>query len=207
MLYKNRSDAAEKLSSLLQNYKNNKDAIILALPRGGVVVGDVIAKNLNLPLDVIIPKKISAPFMEELAIGAICENSIYLNEELIKDLKISKEFIQKEIEEKKKQILERKKLYKRDKTFLDIKNKIIILVDDGIATGATIIVSIYALKEKKAKKIVVASPISPITTIEKLKPLVDEIICPYTPDDFYAIGQYYDNFDEIPDDVVKSILK
>lgn len=207
MHYRDRIAAAEKLSLLLKNYKNKKEILILALPRGGVIVGDVISKNLNLPLDVIIPKKLLSPVSEELAIGAICEESIFLNDELIKDLKVTKEFIQKEIDEKKKQIIERKKLYKKDKTTLDLKNKTIILVDDGIATGATIIAAIYAIKEKQAKKIIVAAPVGAYTTIEKLKSLVEEVICPLLPDDFYAIGQFYDNFEEITDAKVIKILE
>ncbi len=207
MLYKNRIDAAQKLVTFLQNYKNNKDVIVLALPRGGVILGDVIAKNLNLKFEVIIPKKLGSPISKELAIGAICENTVFLNNQLIKDLDISQEFIDKEIEEKKQEILERKKLYKKDKTPLNVKHKIVILVDDGIATGATMIASIYALKELRAKKIIVAIPLAPYTTIEKLKTLVDEIICPFIPDDFYAISQYYDNFEEITDKEVIRILK
>jgi len=206
MYYKDRNDAAEKLSILLQKYKDKKNIVVLALPRGGVILGDVICKNLNLKLDIIIPKKLNSPISKELAIGAICENSIYLNTQLIKDLNISKELIQQEIKEKKELLLQQKKLYKKQDS-LNIKNKTIILVDDGIATGATLIVVIIAIKEKQAKKIIVATPVAPYITIEKLKTLVDEIICPYTPDDFYAISQYYDNFEEISDSLVIKILK
>jgi putative phosphoribosyl transferase len=206
MIYKDRIDAAKQLVKLLLIYKNCKDAIILALPRGGVVLGDIIAKDLNLKLDIIISKKISSSISKELAIGGICENSIFLNEELINDLKMSEAFLKKEIEEKKKEILERKKLYNKNKTPLKLKNKIVILVDDGIATGATIIAAVDAIKKMLAKKIIIAVPVAPYTTIETLRKLADEIICPYTPDDFYAIGQFYDNFEEITDKMVLDIL-
>jgi predicted phosphoribosyltransferase len=207
MYYKNRIDAAEKLSSLLIKFKDKKDVIVLALPRGGVIIGNIIAKNLNLEFDVIIPKKIISPTIEELAIGAVCENSVFLNKQLIKDFAISDEYIKLQIEKQKEKILERKKLYKRDKSYLNVKGKTIILVDDGIATGATIIASIYALKEKQAKKIIIATPLAPYLIIEDLKKLVDEVICPFMPDNFYAIGQYYDNFEEISDEEVIKILK
>lgn len=207
MLYKNRIDAAEKLSSLLQNYKNKKEVIILALPKGGVIIGNAIAKNLNLKLDIIIPKKLSSPLTKELAIGAICENSIFLNHQLIDDFGISKEFVKQEIAEKKRKLQEQKKLYKKHKSSLDIKDKIIILVDDGAATGATMMAAIYAIKEKQAKKIIVSIPVAPYTVIENLKNLVDEVICPYMPDNFFAICQYYDDFQEISDDEVIKILK
>lgn len=207
MYYIDRKDAAQRLSSLLLNYKNKEETLILALPRGGVVLAQILAKNLNLSFDVIILKKLSDPFSDELAIGAICEDSIYLNEELINDLNISKEYLEKEILNKKSKILQRKKLYHREKQQLNLKNKTILLVDDGIATGATMIAAILAIKKKEAKKIVAIVPVGPKNTIDILRNYADEIVCPYTPDDFLAISEYYYNFEEITDDKVLKILK
>ncbi|NGX29112.1 MAG: putative phosphoribosyl transferase, partial [Candidatus Anoxychlamydiales bacterium] len=176
MLFKNREDAANKLSLALKKYKNDKDTIILALPRGGVVIGDIIAKKLNIPLDVIIPKKIISRSFEELAIGAICEETIYLNEQLIKDLNISDEYIQKELQKAKNDALKKNKLYRKNKGFLDLNDKTVLLVDDGIATGATIIAAIEAIKVKKAKRIIVASPLAPYPIVSILKAKVFEVI-------------------------------
>ncbi|NGX36100.1 MAG: putative phosphoribosyl transferase [Candidatus Anoxychlamydiales bacterium] len=207
MLFKNREDAANKLSLALKKYKNDKDTIILALPRGGVVIGDIIAKKLNIPLDVIIPKKIISRSFEELAIGAICEETIYLNEQLIKDLNISDEYIQKELQKAKNDALKKNKLYRKNKGFLDLNDKTVLLVDDGIATGATIIAAIEAIKVKKAKRIIVASPLAPYPIVSILKAKVFEVICLYMPDTFFAIAQFYEKFDQVRDEEVINILK
>ncbi|NGX33687.1 MAG: putative phosphoribosyl transferase [Candidatus Anoxychlamydiales bacterium] len=207
MLFKNREDAAKKLAKLLQNYKNKKDTIILALPRGGVVVGDILSKELNLKLDIIVARKISSPILEELAIGAICEDFQFLNEEIIKGYGISDEYLKKEIEKEKNLAKEKENLYRQNKKPIYLKDKTIILVDDGIATGSTMIAAINALKIKKVKKIIVAIPVGPYNTIEKLNKMADEVICLYIPDDFFAIAQYFEKFDQVSDKKVIEILK
>jgi len=208
MLFKDRKDAGVQLSEkLLKKYKNNKDALVLALPRGGIVVGDVIAKNLNLKLDLIIPRKIPSPISEELAIGAVCEDSVYLNKELVEDFNISDEYLENQINEQKNKIQQRKKIYKKYFENLLIKNKIILLVDDGIATGATMFAAILALKKKKPKKIVVCIPVGPSFTLDALKKSVDELVCLCEPEAFYAISQYYENFDQVTDEEVLTILR
>ncbi|NGX41071.1 MAG: putative phosphoribosyl transferase [Candidatus Anoxychlamydiales bacterium] len=207
MLFKNRQDAAKKLSSLLKKYKNKKDTIVIALPRGGVVIGDILSKELNLSLDIIVARKLSSPILEELAIGAICEDFEFLNEDLIKGYDVSKEYLKKEIEKEKNLAKERETLYRQNKKSIYLKDKTIMLVDDGIATGATMIAAIGALKKRKVKKIIVAIPVGPYFTIEKLTKLVDEVICPYMPDDFLAIAQYFEKFDQVSDTEVIEILK
>ncbi|NGX33356.1 MAG: putative phosphoribosyl transferase [Candidatus Anoxychlamydiales bacterium] len=207
MLFKNRQDATKKLSSLLKKYKNKKDTIIIALPRGGVVIGDILSKELNLSLDIIVARKLSSPLLEELAIGAICEDFEFLNEELIKGYDISDEYLKKEIEKEKNLANARETLYRQNKKPIYLKDKTILLVDDGIATGATMIAAIGALKKRKVKKIIVAIPLGPYFTIEKLNKLVAEVICPYIPDDFLAIAQYFENFEQVSDTEVIEILK
>ena len=207
MLFKNREDAALKLSGALKKFKNDKNTIVLALPRGGVIIGDILAKELNLELDVIIPKKIISRTFEELAVGAVCEDSIYLNEQLIKDLNISDEYIEKEIQKEKNEALKKNKLYRKNKKSLELQDKTIILVDDGIATGATMLVAIEAIKAKKAKRIIIVTPIAPYPIVSILKTKVFEVLCLYIPDTFFAIGQFYENFEQVTDEEVIAILK
>ncbi|MFA6501468.1 MAG: phosphoribosyltransferase family protein [Parachlamydiales bacterium] len=207
MMYKNREDAAEQLLTYLQKYKKDPASIVLALPRGGVVIGDIIAKKLNIPLDIIISKKIPSLSSDELAIGAVCEDIIYLNEKILKELNIADDLLQNQISLTKKRILEKKKLYNKENSNLNLKDKTIILVDDGIATGASIIAAIEAIKARKAKKIILCSPVAPFEVIEEIKPLVNELICPIISNAFYAVGQFYLDFTEISDEQVKTILK
>ncbi|NGX56050.1 MAG: putative phosphoribosyl transferase [Candidatus Anoxychlamydiales bacterium] len=204
MYFKDRIDAANKLKIALEKYKN-KDVVVLALLRGGIIIADIIATYLNAKLDIIICKKLSSPDSSELAIGSICSNEVYLNEDLIKNLNINKDYIEKEIERKKNECITKEKLY-RNYNQIDITNKTIILVDDGIATGSTIISAINALKNK-AKKIVIASPVTSIEASKKIKQLVDDFICLNIPSDFFSISEFYEDFEQIDDCKVTEILK
>ena len=207
MLFIDRIDAGKQLAEKLIKYKNAKDTIVLALPRGGVIVGKAICEVLNLPLDIVIPRKIGAPFNPELAIGAICEDQYILNKDLISSLDVNEKYIKDIIEDEKKEAKRREKLYRKNKGPLILKNKTIILVDDGIATGATMHAAIKFIKTKDPKKLIVGSPIALKDIYEDFKKLCDEIICLYTPLDFMAIGQFYENFQQTTDEEVINILK
>ncbi|MEW6066850.1 MAG: phosphoribosyltransferase [Nitrospirota bacterium] len=207
MPYKDRKDAGIFLCSLLTPYKNKKDIMVLALPRGGVVVGYEIAKALNCPFDIIIVRKIGFPDNPELAIGAISETGIVvLNEGIISTYGISEGYIEKEITNQKKEILRRIDLYRRGKGISPLDGKIIILVDDGVATGATIKAAISTLKKEKISRLIVALPVSPEDTAEDIKKMVDEFICPEIPEWFMAVGNYYEDFTQVSDEEVVEIL-
>lgn len=208
MIFKNRVDAGQKLSQALEKYKDAKDTVILALPRGGVVAGYEAAKKLNLPLDIVVPRKIGAPGNPEFAIGAITETGEGIfNEETIKTYGISKEYIESEIKKEKAEAERRLKLYRGKRPCLVLKNKTVIILDDGLATGLTMRAAIRTVKSRKPKKIVVAFPIGPSDSIEILKREVDEVVYLDAPFFFGAVGAFYEEFGQTTDEEVIDLLK
>ncbi len=201
---KNRNEAGKKLAEKIAHIVDKKNAIILAVPRGGVVIGEEIAKKLGCSLDVIISKKITPPSSPEYAIGAIThDGTIYQSQNW--DMFSKESDFQKEIEKKK---LEAKRRIEEYRGSSDYKfgNKTVILVDDGIATGATIFVLLRWLVKHKISKLVLAVPVIPSDTYEKMKPLVDYIVTLQIPTEFSAVGECYEEFDQVTDEEVMSIL-
>lgn len=208
MTFKDRRDAAEKLASRLMHYKDRKDVIILALPRGGVVTGHEIAKALRCDLDIIIVRKIGFPGQPELAIGAISETgSVFLNEDIISLYRVPKEYINAEIKRQQEEILRRKSLYRQGRGIPLLEGKTVILVDDGVATGATMKAAIMAIKAEKVSRLVVAVPVAPPDTAEEIKMMVDEWLCLETPHYFTAVGAFYEDFSQVSDSEVAELLK
>lgn len=214
MTFKDRGEAGRKLAAALEKYKNSKDAILLALPRGGVVVADEIAESLNLPLDIVVPRKIGAPQNPEYAIGAITETGESVwpvgfpkPEEFGFREPDFKEWLKKEIEKEKKEAKRRLKIYRGEKKPLNLKNKIVILVDDGIATGLTLLAAIKSVKTKKPKKIIVAVPVGAMDSVEIIKKEVDEVVCLYSPAFFGAVGSFYEKFGQTTDEEVIELMK
>ncbi|OFY85195.1 MAG: phosphoribosyltransferase [Bacteroidetes bacterium RIFCSPLOWO2_12_FULL_35_15] len=201
-MFENRLDAASKLAEKLSRYKNT-DAVVLAIPRGGVTIGKKIADELNIPLEIILSKKIGHPRNPEFAIGSVSELGMVVNDDL---MNISTDYIQNEAARLQLQLKERYKLFMGDRKPSDLKNKIVILVDDGIATGNTILATINMIKKKFPKKLVVAVPVAPPDTARKINKEVDELICLLTPGDFYAVGQFYEDFSQVTDEEVIKML-
>jgi putative phosphoribosyl transferase len=201
-----RIDAGNRLASVLKDFSGKK-GIVLAIPRGGVVVGSVIAKSLNLPLDVIIPRKIGAPGNPELAIGAVAEDgTAILDNHLIKYLGVDLEYVKEETKGQKKEIERRLKLYRQDISYPILKGLDVIVVDDGIATGSTMKAALASVKNRGAASITVAVPVGPPSTIEELNNIADRVVCLYTPEYFQAIGQFYKDFSQTTDDEVIKLL-
>lgn len=208
MLYKDRRDAGKKLASLLMHYKDREDTLVLALPRGGVVVGHEVAKELHCPLDIIIIRKIGAPMQPELAIGAISETgAVVLNQDIISAYGISERYIKKEISKQREEISRRISLYRGGRGIISVNRKVIILVDDGVATGATIKAAIETLKGGNISRLVAALPVSSVGTEKEIKNMVDEWVCLKTPWDFMAVGGYYEDFTQVTDEEVARLLK
>jgi putative phosphoribosyl transferase len=208
MIFHNRALAGEELAKVLKKYKNKKNTIVLGLPRGGIVVADKVAAFLNLPLDLVVPRKIGAPMNPEYAIGAITEEGEGIfNEEEIKTLDISEDYLKKEVESEKKEAERRLKKYRGDRPPLDLKNKTVIIVDDGIATGLTIRAAIKTVKKMGANKIVVAIPVSAQDSLEKIKGEVDEVVCLKAPMFFGAVGAFFEEFLQTEDKEVVEIMK
>lgn len=207
MLFQNRREAGGKLAQALKKYKNSPRTIILGLPRGGVVVAAEAAKILNLPLDIIVPRKIGAPGNSELAIGAIGEEGEgVFNQELINYFGISLKYIKTETAKEKSEAERRLKLYRGDKPPLNLKGATTILVDDGLATGATMLAAIKSARLKGAEKVIVAVPVSPPDTLEKIQSAADEVICLAAPSFFGAVGNFYQEFGQVEDEEVIKIL-
>ena len=205
--FANRVDAGKRLTSELKN-NVGKNAIVLAIPRGGVVVGYEIAKALNLPLDVIIPRKIGAPDNPELAIGAMTQDgTIILDQNLVSYIGVSKDYIKEESERQKKEIERRLKLYRGNEPYPKMQSKDVIIVDDGIATGSTMKAALASVKNRGAKTVTIAVPVGPPSTIKELKKQADKVVCPYTPEYFQAIGQFYVDFEQTTDEEVIQLLK
>ena len=203
MVYKNRVEAGKLLAKKL---KGVKEPLVLAIPRGGVEVAFEVAKKLKCPLDITVARKLGAPTNPELAIGAVtAEGDIYLDEDLIGRSKIHHDYIVDVREKEMKEAQRREKTYRSSKE-KSLKGKTVILVDDGLATGATMEVVVRSVKRKGAKKVIVAIPVAPQETVEKFKKIVDEVVVLSIPESFYAIGQFYSDFPQVSDEDVVDIL-
>jgi putative phosphoribosyl transferase len=204
--FTDRIEAGKKLALALKDFKGA--GIVLAIPRGGVIVGYVIAKELGLPLDVIIPRKIGAPGNTELAIGAMAEDgTAVLDKQLITYLRVSQDYIEEEINRQKQEIRRRLKLYRQDTAYPEVKGMDVIVVDDGIATGSTMKAALVSLKNRGAASVTVAVPVGPPSTIEELEKIADQVICLHTPEFFQAIGQFYSDFSQTEDKEVIELLR
>ena len=207
-MFSDRRDGGVQLASRLKEYKDQPGVLVLALPRGGVATGYEIASYLNVPLDIVIVRKIGFPGQPELAIGAVSETgTIVLNESIISTYGVPKEYIEREISRQKEEISRRIKLYRKGKRLPSLEGKTIILVDDGVATGATMKVAITTLGEENLKKLIVALPVAPPGVADELKQMVDTFICIETPFDFMAVGAYYDDFTQVSDEEVIDLLE
>jgi len=207
-MFTDRRDAGVQLAGKLTHYKGHEGVLILALPRGGVVTGFAIARVINAPLDILIVRKMGYPGNEELAIGAISETgTVILNERIISTSGIPTKYIEDEITKQKEEIVRRTRLYRAGKSLEKLEGKTIILVDDGVATGATMKAAIATLKMEKIGRLVVSIPVSPIQTAEELRMMADEFIYLNIPEDFKAVGNYYHDFSQVSDDEVVKILR
>ncbi len=206
--YADRYEAGKLLAAELSRYAKQSNVIVLALPRGGVPVAYEIAMALSVPLDVFVVRKLGVPWHEELAMGAIASGgAIVFNETILHDLNISKTSLEQEIESEKKELERREIAYRGNYELIDLANKIIILVDDGIATGATMRAAIKALRLKKPVSIIMAVPVAAFDTCAEMATLVDRIVCPLRPYDFSAVGLWYDDFEQTTDAEVFNLLK
>jgi len=205
-MLKNRSDAGKKLAVKLQQYKNS-NAMVLALPRGGVVVGHEVARLLGLPLDIVVVRKVGHPQNPEYAICATDEKGIFLCNEAETKL-VNQDWLNEEIERQRKEAERRIRVYRGEKEPFQIKNKVAIIIDDGIATGLTMRLAIKAVREQKPNRIIVAVPVAPPGIVHELKREVDEIIMLEPPEDFMgAVGAHYQEFEQVEDDTVVRLLQ
>jgi len=206
-MFKNREEVAKKLTlKILPKIKDGK-VLVVALPRGAVVMGKIIAEFLSLPLDIVVIKKIGAPFNNELAIGAVAgKNVVFWNKQLISKLKLDEKEMEKLKEEKQKEREKLEKTLRRDRKEMNSKGKTVILVDDGVATGATVMAANKYFKKQGAKKVFLATPVISIETFKELNKFFDAIIVLRKVSDFYAVGQFYEHFPQVTNREVIKIL-
>jgi putative phosphoribosyl transferase len=217
-IFQNRIDAGKKLAKKilwlkeneLKNETRNENIVILAIPRGGVIIGDVIASELDAKLDMVVSRKIGAPDNPELAVGAVMpDGSYFLNQEIVSMLNVPQEYIQKQARAQLEEIKRRLMSYRGSKEYgNEFDGKKVVLVDDGIATGATIRASAQWIKKKHScKKLVIAVPVAPREILDDLNQVSDKTIVLNTPEPFIAIGRFYEEFTQVSDNEVKEIMK
>lgn len=201
MYFIDRYDAAIQLAPLLEKYREEK-GVILAVPRGGVPLGYYLARHFGFPLDLLMAKKLGHPGNKEFAIGAVSTE-----ESIVEETRgVPEQYIEEETQRIREQLKKRYKKFMGDREPIDIKGKIVIVVDDGIATGRTILSTIKLLRKKEPEKIVVAVPVSSGEAAKRIKEVVDDFICLHTPYPFYGVGNFYDDFSQVEDEEVLQFL-
>lgn len=208
MMFINRADAGRRLAKLLGAYASKSDLVVLGLPRGGVPVAFEVAAALGAPLDVFVARKLGVPGQPELAFGAIaCGGVRVLNEEIVESVRISPAELEGVVTREEKELLRRERAYRGARPPLDLHGKTVILVDDGIATGASTRAAIAALRMLNPERIVLAVPVAPASTARRLRQDVDEFTCLRAPTAFYAIGEFYEDFNQVSDAEVAELLQ
>jgi putative phosphoribosyl transferase len=214
VLFRDRTDAAKQLAERLYWLKNeiqeNKSSVVIvAVPRGGVVIGNIIASQLGAKLDLVVSRKIGAPFNPELAIGAVMPDGSYFLNDVAEMMNVSQDYIESQIEKEVKEIDRRLIEFRGDREYYnELEYKIVVLVDDGIATGATILASAKWIKDKhNCKQLIIAVPLAPGEILEDLKRVADKVIVLHTPEPFGAVGRFYHDFNQVSDDEVKEMMR
>jgi putative phosphoribosyl transferase len=206
--FHNRTDAGRQLAARLAAYRLPSDTLILGLPRGGVVVAFEVADALDLPLDVFVVRKLGVPQQPELALGAVATGgTILVNEDLVRRVGVSQAEIERVAATERRELERRERAYRDDVPAPDLEDRTVVVVDDGLATGATMQAAVSAIRKQHPRHLMVAVPVAAQESCGELKSLVDDIVCMITPPSFYAVGQWYEIFDQTSDDEVRSLLQ
>ncbi len=205
--FKDRVHAGRELARQLREYAARPDVVVLGLPRGGVPVAAEVARTLGVPFDVFLVRKLGVPGHEELAFGAIAEGGVcVLNQALIADLEIPPPVIDRIAQRERAELERRERLYRGDRPLPAVRDRVVILVDDGLATGFTMEAGVQALRTLAPAKIVVAAPVGARETCDRLKSIADDVVCAATPEPFDAVGLWFDDFRQTTDDEVRALL-
>lgn len=206
-MFRDRTEAGEQLANRLQHYTGRGDVVVLALPRGGVPVGYEVATALGAPLDVFAVRKLGVPWQPELAMGAIASGGVrVLNDEVIASLRISSDMIEKIAESEERELQRREAAYRDGRPRPDVRGKVVILVDDGLATGSTMRAAVVAVRKLDPARVVVAVPVGARDTCLALAREADEVVCVAMPEPFFGVGSWYDDFSQTTDDEVRELL-
>lgn len=206
-LLRDRREAGQLLAAELSAFKTRKNVVVLGLPRGGVPVAAEIARALAISLDVIVVRKVGLPGQEELAMGAVASGGIFVrNEAVITATSVGEATIERFVSDKHREVVERENLYRGSKSPTPVAGKTVILVDDGIATGSTMLAAVESLRQRDPKQVVVAIPVAPRDSLRKIGTVADDVVCLMAPSRFIAVGAWYRKFDQTPDETVRQLL-
>ena len=206
-MFKNREEAGELLAQELIQFRKDPSAILLALPRGGVAVAYQLSLALHLALDVLITRKIGAPGNPEYALGAVSETgAVYWNREALLGLSLTERQLSAAVQAQQKEVTRRVALYRQGRPFPDLNDRTVILVDDGLATGATFFASVATARQGNPRRVIGAIPVGPRSTVEEARKLVDQLIVLRIPDPFYVVGNFYRDFEQVEDREVLQYL-
>jgi putative phosphoribosyl transferase len=205
---RDRAQAGQELAKRLSAYAGRPDVLVLGLPRGGIPVAYQVAKSLNAPLDVFVVRKLGVPGEEELAMGAIAANGVrVINEDVVRSLGLTRQAVDAAAAREQRELERREREYRGDKPPIDARGRIVILVDDGLATGATMRAAAQAIRRQEPSKVVIAVPVAAMETCQALREEADEVICALAPEVFYAVGLWYDDFSQTTDREVQELLR
>lgn len=206
--FRDRAEAGHQLAGDLMQYAGRADVRVLALPRGGVPVAFEVAQALHAPLDVFVVRKLGLPGHEEFAMGAIASgNVVMLNERVVRQTGVSQRAVEQVLADERRELARREQSYRGSRPPLDVEGNTIILVDDGLATGASMFAAVAALKRERPARVVVAVPVASRETCESLRREADEVVCSMTPEPFYAVGLWYEDFSQTSDEEVHELLE
>ena len=205
MIFADRIDGGERLAKGLAHLAGS-DCVVLAIPRGGVIVGEVIARELGVPLDVVVPRKIGAPGNPELAIGAVAPGIRVLDPRMVGALGVTDRYLEREIAEQEAEIERRQRAYRGGRPPQPVEDRVAIVVDDGVATGSTAVAALRWARARAAERVVLAVPVAPPQSLERLRAEADEVVVLETPQPFLAVGEWYRDFDQTTDEQVVSAL-
>lgn len=207
-VFRDRREAGQVLATMLSGYRDDPDVVVLGLPRGGVPVAYEIAVTLHVALDVMVVRKLGVPGHEELAMGAIASGGVQvINEDVVRYLNLTPAVLASVAAVEQEELARREQAYRGERPPVAVDGRTVILVDDGLATGSTMRAAVTALRRRRPARIVIAIPTAAPETCEELKLEVDEIVCPMTPAPFYGVGQWYEVFDQTPDEEVRDLLE
>jgi len=206
--FRDRTEAGRILAKMLSTYADRRDVVVLGLPRGGVPVAFEVAKSLHAPLDVFLVRKLGVPGQEELAMGAIASNGVrVVNDEVVNALKIPPRVIDSVAAKEARELSRREQLYRTGRPTADVTGRTVILVDDGLATGSTMRAALAALRQKHPAKMIVAVPVAAVPTCEEFQSEADELVCLQSPEPFYSVGFWYDDFSQTTDEEIRELLE
>jgi len=206
-MFEDRTDAGRQLADLLDDLDVEAD-VVLAIPRGGLPIGRAVADRLGIPLDVVVASKVGAPWNPELAIGAVAsDGTVWLNDGLIEDLGLSDDDVQRRVDAERESAAEKRDLYREDRPPLDLSGKAVLVVDDGVATGATTTACLRSVRNAGAVRVILAVPVAPPSSVERLRGEADEVVTVETPPHFGAVGQFYHSFAQVSDEEARTYLE